>query len=126
MDIDIRKQIVSSHGHLISSSQSSVSVSHTNGHSVEDSGPPSPNSGPSINFAQVAAGIYRSSFPMAGNFEHLKSLGLRTILYRKYAGSKYRALDEKFFATFDAEAMLERLMAKMLPTPPPSEKDDDM
>lgn len=80
MDTDIRKQIVSSHGHLISSSKSSVFVAHTNSHSVEDSGPPSPNSGPIINFAQVAAGIYRSSFPMAGNFEHLKSLGLKTIL----------------------------------------------
>lgn len=80
MDTDIRKQIVSSHGHLISSSKPSVLVTHANGHSVEDSGPPSPNSGPIINFAQVAAGIYRSSFPMAGNFEHLKSLDLKTIL----------------------------------------------
>ncbi|KAL8877673.1 MAG: hypothetical protein Q9198_004353 [Flavoplaca austrocitrina] len=48
--------------------------------SVEDSGPPSPTSGTVLNFGEVAPGIYRSSFPMNGNFEHLRSLGLKTIL----------------------------------------------
>ncbi|KZF25755.1 hypothetical protein L228DRAFT_208025 [Xylona heveae TC161] len=35
---------------------------------------------PPDNFAAVTPGIYRSSFPKAENFEHLKSLGLRSIL----------------------------------------------
>ena len=49
--------------------------------SVEESEPPSPTSGPPANFDRVAPGIYRSSFPRPGNFEHLQSLGLKTILY---------------------------------------------
>ena len=47
---------------------------------MENSGPPSPTSGIIINFAEVVPGIYRSSFPTVGNFEHLQSLGLKTIL----------------------------------------------
>lgn len=82
MDPKIRKEIISSHGPLIASSMSAaLSSSKGKGSfSVEDSGPPSPTSGPMINFGAVAPGIYRSSFPMSGNFEHLRSLGLKTIL----------------------------------------------
>ncbi|KAL9019331.1 MAG: hypothetical protein Q9185_003409 [Variospora sp. 1 TL-2023] len=84
MDPAAREKIVSSHGPLISSSMPSVfgsiSKQSKGSFSVEDSGPPSPTSGPVINFGLVAPGIYRSSFPTQGNFEHLRSLGLRTIL----------------------------------------------
>ncbi|KAL8744822.1 MAG: hypothetical protein Q9190_002967, partial [Brigantiaea leucoxantha] len=80
MDQESRNEIISSHGHLIASSQSPVTVKERNLHSAEDSGPPSPSTGPATNFALVAPGIYRSGFPMAGNFEHLKSLNLKTIL----------------------------------------------
>ncbi|MCJ1350926.1 MAG: hypothetical protein MMC33_000908 [Icmadophila ericetorum] len=48
--------------------------------SVEESAPPSPTSGPAPNFGEVAPGIYRSSFPRMGNFDHLRSLKLKTIL----------------------------------------------
>lgn len=85
MDSEARNKIISSHGPLISSSMSSVFGSNSKQSkgtfSVEDSGPPSPTSGPVMNFGDVAPGIYRSSFPMSGNFEHLRSLGLKTILY---------------------------------------------
>lgn len=82
MDPNIRKQIISNHGPLISSSMSTVvSSSKSKGMlSVEDSGPPSPTSGPVVNLGEIVPGIYRSSFPMSGNFEHLRSLGLKTIL----------------------------------------------
>ncbi|KAL8949883.1 MAG: hypothetical protein Q9222_004040 [Ikaeria aurantiellina] len=82
MDSETRSKIVTSHGPLISSSMSTVFDSKkTKGtFSVEDSGPPSPTSGTVSNFAEVVPGIYRSSFPMGGNFEHLRSLGLKTIL----------------------------------------------
>ncbi|KAL8711639.1 MAG: hypothetical protein Q9220_004049 [cf. Caloplaca sp. 1 TL-2023] len=82
MDSETRSKIVTSHGPLISSSMSTVfSEKKTKGNfSVEDSGPPSPTSGIVSNFAEVATGIYRSSFPMDGNFDHLRSLGLKTIL----------------------------------------------
>ncbi|KAL8825385.1 MAG: hypothetical protein Q9170_007809, partial [Blastenia crenularia] len=82
MDPNIRKEIISNHGPLIASSMSTaMSSKKSKGtFSVEDSGPPSPTSGPVINFGQVVPGIYRSSFPMSGNFEHLRSLGLKTIL----------------------------------------------
>ncbi|KAL9002699.1 MAG: hypothetical protein Q9188_004395, partial [Gyalolechia gomerana] len=87
MDPKIRKEIISSHGPLIASSMSAaLSSSKGKGSfSVEDSGPPSPTSGPMINFGAVAPGIYRSSFPMSGNFQHLRSLGLKTILNREEA-----------------------------------------
>ncbi|KAL8737490.1 MAG: hypothetical protein Q9181_001620 [Wetmoreana brouardii] len=81
MDPEARSNIISSHGPLISSAISSVYGKPKGTFSVDDSGPPSPTSGPVINFGQVAPGIYRSSFPMHGNFEHLRSLGLKTILY---------------------------------------------
>lgn len=85
MDSEARETIVNSHGPLISSSMSFVFGSPSNQikgtFSVEDSGPPSPTSGPVTNFGEVAPGIYRSSFPMNGNFAHLRSLGLKTILY---------------------------------------------
>lgn len=81
MDLAIRNEIISNHGPLISSSMASIYKKNSTGIvSVEDSGPPSPTSGPVINFAEVAPGIYRSSFPMNGNFDHLRSLRLKTIL----------------------------------------------
>ena len=45
--------------------------------------------------------------------------------YRKFAGEKYRLLDEKFITMFDARPMLAKLRPVMLPTPPQSEKDYD-
>lgn len=75
MDSYTKNSIVSGHGHLVACSKTP-----SNGASVEASGPPSPTTGPIVNFAQVAPGIYRSSFPTAGNFEHLQSLGLKSIL----------------------------------------------
>ncbi|KAL8861197.1 MAG: hypothetical protein Q9178_002413 [Gyalolechia marmorata] len=82
MDSKTRNEIISSHGPLISSSTSTIyNEKKAKGNfSVEDSGPPSPTSGTVLNFGQVAPGIYRSSFPTNGNFEHLRSLGLKTIL----------------------------------------------
>ena len=50
---------------------------------TDESGPPSPtpaSPGPIINFAEVEPGIYRSSFPVDSNIDHLRSLGLKTIL----------------------------------------------
>lgn len=82
MDPKSQQKIIRGHGHLISSSSFPNHVSNPTGSpSVEDSGPPSPSSGPIINFAEVSPGIYRSSFPRSGNFEHMKSLGLKSILY---------------------------------------------
>ena len=52
--------------------------------SYEESDTPSPPSlvnGPLGNFGEVAPGIYRSSFPRATSFDHLSSLGLKSILY---------------------------------------------
>ncbi|KAL9636950.1 MAG: hypothetical protein Q9204_002060 [Flavoplaca sp. TL-2023a] len=82
MDPETRNKIISSHGPLISHSMSTVYNENKtkDNFSVEDSGPPSPTSGTVLNFGEVAPGIYRSSFPMNGNFEHLRSLGLKTIL----------------------------------------------
>ncbi|KAL8866773.1 MAG: hypothetical protein Q9174_006093 [Haloplaca sp. 1 TL-2023] len=80
MDSASRSKIISSHGPLISSSMSSVFGKPKGSFSVEDSGPPSPTSGTVTNFGEVAPGIYRSSFPMSGNFDHLRSLGLKTVL----------------------------------------------
>ncbi|MCJ1467823.1 hypothetical protein MMC07_006448 [Pseudocyphellaria aurata] len=207
MNSYIRESIISSHAHLVASPKTSDLVASPkpseNGTNGEASGPPSPTTGPVINFAQVAPGIYRSSFPTAGNFEHLQSLGLKTILtlvpeeyplpnrqfmklngirhfqvpipahkdasvviplqsiaeavkilldpsqhpvlihcnkgkhrtgcivacyrkmhkwtigailteYRKYAGDKFRVLDEKFMEEFDEQAMLDMVKAAML------------
>ncbi|MCJ1368138.1 hypothetical protein MMC16_007279 [Acarospora aff. strigata] len=54
---------------------------------IEDSGmesiesePPSPTTGFPGNFSEVIPGIYRSSFPHPSHFEHLKTLGLKSIL----------------------------------------------
>ena len=79
MDPTSQKEIIQSHGHLISHHYAQqINVKGKFG--AEDSGPPSPSSGPMNNFAQVAPGIYRSSFPQAGNMEHVRSLGLKSIL----------------------------------------------
>ncbi|MCJ1424540.1 hypothetical protein MMC29_002428 [Sticta canariensis] len=75
MDSYAKESIISDHGHLIASPKT-----QTNGPSAEATGPPSPTTGPLVNFGLVAPGIYRSSFPSAGNFEHLHSLGLKSIL----------------------------------------------
>ena len=76
-----QQEIVDGHGHLISCLQSPRSPAVNAIASVEESGPPSPVAGPPSNFAEVMPGIYRSGFPAAGNFEHLQSLGLNSILY---------------------------------------------
>ncbi|CAF9914627.1 hypothetical protein IMSHALPRED_001964 [Imshaugia aleurites] len=79
MDAKAQKKIVQSHGHLVS--HKPARHINTKGKiSAEDSGPPSPSSGPLNNFGAVAPGIYRSSFPHADNMEHLRSLGLKSIL----------------------------------------------
>ena len=79
MDPESQKQIIQSHAHLVSQNHM-PQISLKGRLSVEDSGPPSPSSGPINNFAEVAPGIYRSSFPQAGNMAHVRSLGLRSIL----------------------------------------------
>ena len=63
-------------GHYLTSSMVAFSTLS----SIEDSPPSSPTFGPAPNFAEVAPGIYRSSFPHARNFDHLKSLKLTSIL----------------------------------------------
>ncbi len=80
MDPQAQQKIIERHGLLVSRSDSESYVSKPGTPSLENSGPPSPNSGPIINFAEVVPGVYRSSFPRFGNFAHLQSLGLRTIL----------------------------------------------
>ena len=79
MNAEDQKTIVRSHGHLVSH-KSAHQTSLKSKFSAEDSGPPSPSSGPVNNFGEVAPGIYRSSFPQAGNMEHVSSLGLKSIL----------------------------------------------
>ena len=80
MDLEFKQKIIDAHGHLISSSKVPRRGVVVKGTSIEISGPPSPALGLVINFGVVAPGIYRSSFPRAGNFEHLSSLGLKSIL----------------------------------------------
>ena len=48
--------------------------------SVEESGPPSPQSGPPSNFGLVEESIYRSSFPQDCNISFLESLNLKAVL----------------------------------------------
>ena len=79
MDPEAQKKIVQSHGHLVSQ-KPAQQISLKGKVSAEDSGPPSPSSGPVNNFGEVAPGIYRSSFPQAGNMAHIRSLGLKSIL----------------------------------------------
>ncbi len=79
MDPEAQKKIVQSHGHLVSQ-RPAQQINSKGKFSVEDSGPPSPSSGPMSNFGEVAPGIYRSSFPQAGNLAHVRSLGLKSIL----------------------------------------------
>lgn len=79
MDPEAQMKIVHGHGHLVSQRPAQkIDVKGT--FSAEESGPPSPSSGPMNNFAEVAPGIYRSSFPQASNMEHVRSLGLKSIL----------------------------------------------
>jgi hypothetical protein len=80
MDLESKQKIIHGHGHLISSSKLSGNGCRKEPGSKEDTGPPTPSPGIVINFGHVAPGIYRSSFPHAANFEHLASLGLKTIL----------------------------------------------
>ncbi|KAL2041254.1 hypothetical protein N7G274_006199 [Stereocaulon virgatum] len=80
MDLENQQKIISCHGHLIAS-RPSTQIKVKGDMTVDDSGPPSPNNGgPVKNFGEVAPRFYRSSFPYAGNLDHLKSLGLKTIL----------------------------------------------
>lgn len=79
MDLNAQQTIIQGHGHLVSQHHAKQ-ISVRDKFSAEDSGPPSPSSGPMNNFGEVAPGIYRSSFPQAGNMEHLRSLGLKSIL----------------------------------------------
>lgn len=79
MDAEAQKKIVQSHGHLVSHKLPGQ-LNVKGKFSVEDSGPPSPSSGNVNNFGEVAPGIYRSSFPHAENMEHVRSLGLKSIL----------------------------------------------
>ncbi|MCJ1244401.1 hypothetical protein MMC30_001599 [Trapelia coarctata] len=90
MDVRTKQQIISDHRHLLATSeQLQIKVNGTQSPrcsaysaegSIEESEPSSPTPGPPANFAEVAPGIYRSSFPNLGNFEFLKTLGLKTIL----------------------------------------------
>ena len=79
MDAEAEEKIVRNHGHLVSH-KSAHQVSLKGKFSAEDSGPPSPSSGPVNNFGEVAPGIYRSSFPHVDNLAHVRSLGLKSIL----------------------------------------------
>ncbi|MCJ1226708.1 hypothetical protein MMC12_003361 [Toensbergia leucococca] len=109
MDSEMHQTILEHHEHLISSSKFTQHL-HGNGQqgsrihqgafsttssietsqppsppgglsgSLHMSEPPSPTIGPLGNFGVVEQDIYRSNFPGFGNFEHLESLGLRTIL----------------------------------------------
>jgi len=79
MDTESQQKIVSRHGPLISS-KAPDKINSKGTLSVEDSGPPSPHSGTVNNFGEVAPGIYRSSFPHPDNIDHLKTLGLKTVL----------------------------------------------
>lgn len=85
MDSSSQQKIIKSHGHLVSTSALSDRANTKEGVSLEESGPPSPSNGPVINFAEIVPRIYRSSFPRAGNFEHLESLKLKSILYSSLA-----------------------------------------
>lgn len=79
MDAEAQEKIIQRHGHLVS--HKSIDQVKTKGKfSTEDSGPPSPSSGPVNNFGEIAPGIYRSSFPHADNMEHVRSLGLKSVL----------------------------------------------
>ncbi len=80
MDPETQANIVSTHKHLIASNTSSQLNIKSGTSTVDDSGPPSPSSGVVKNFAEVAPGIYRSSFPYPANLVHLRSLGLKTVL----------------------------------------------
>lgn len=90
MNPELQQKIITRHGHLVSHSDSPSYVSNPGTPSVENSGPPSPTSGPIVNFAEVSPGLYRSSFPRSGNFEHLQSLGLKTILCGLQPVRKFR------------------------------------
>lgn len=59
---------------------SSEDITGTGQISVEESGPPSPQSGIPVNFGVVEEGIYRSSFPQNSNIAFLESLRLKTIV----------------------------------------------
>ena len=80
MNPQSQQKIIDCHGPLVSHPEDPSQGSKPGAPSLENSGPPSPSSGPIINFGEVVPGLYRSSFPRFGNFEHLQSLGLKTIL----------------------------------------------
>lgn len=58
---------------------------------------------PSINFAVVCPGVYRSGYPTKKNFPFLRSVGLRSILYlcpEDYAESNLKFCDEEGIKVF--------------------------
>lgn len=74
------EQIYNVHGPLVSTAPPLTPEPGNGTATVEQTGPPTPQSGQIINFGVVAEGIYRSSFPHPTNLEHLESLKLRTII----------------------------------------------
>lgn len=74
------EQIYNVHGPLISTAPPLTPEAVDGTATVEQTGPPTPQSGQVINFGVVAKGIYRSSFPHPTNLEHLQSLKLKTIM----------------------------------------------
>lgn len=43
--------------------------------------PPAPLNGRPLNFGIVVPGLYRSSYPKPSDFEYIKSLKLKTVVY---------------------------------------------
>ena len=74
------EQIYNVHGPLIPGAPPLTPEPVNGTATVEQTGPPTPQSGQVVNFGVVAQGIYRSSFPHPTNLEHLQSLKLRTIM----------------------------------------------
>ena len=93
---------------------------------------------PQIPRMEHASNHHRVKFPPFP-FAHIKLTNPSNHRYRKYAGAKFRPLDEVYISSFDADAARRALKPEemdyycavmpqfMLPTPPPSEKsvDDD-
>ena len=127
MDPQAQETIIRSHGHLVSHPPPRTTtrtpilpppptptlvpgaIAAALDSPIDESGPPSPSSsvGPIVNFAEVVPGIYRSSYPMASNREHLQSLGLKTILcvlVRPFpfpSPSLFLAFPNRFFASLN-------------------------
>ena len=81
IDLEAEREIYNVHRNLISSKTSLPLAAVEGTATVEQTGPPTPQSGQVGNFGVVAKGVYRSQFPHPTNLEHLQTLGLKTILY---------------------------------------------